>query len=339
MLKKIETFLVIILAICAVLLLLAISGRRADPAAAQTGEPTPQTTAPDTQPVTEPVTQPEAAPGTQPAAQPESTQPAAATPRGQVEQILERAELVQTAVTPQMESTDRDVAEDTSGLVGASHGAALAELAEGMRMNPVAAFWELVSAGLYEKRTDDTGSLSVTALKSPAQAAKTYPLTDEGARQLLTDLLVLAARTEDGMELETALLGANLTVEGTQVHWSEADQCHYAYFSCASDRETYILCFYLRGGEQIEDVEFQLLHLRHASGSTESLERMDNTAKKQAASLMAAAELLMTGKHWAGEGEIPFSYEVGGMQASLERFGFTGDPDRGSLVNYRLRMK
>ena len=339
MLKKIETFLVIILAICAVLLLLATGGRRADPAAAQTGEPTPQTTASDTHPETEPVTQPETAPGTQPAAQPESTQPAAATPRGQVEQILERAGLVQTAVTPQMESTDRDAAEDTPGLAGASHGAALAELAEGMRMNPVAAFWELVSAGLYEKRTDDTGSLSVTALKPTAQAAKTYPLTDEGARQLLTDLLVLAARTEDGMELEMALLGANLTVEGTQVHWSEADQCHYAYFSCASDRETYILCFYLRGGEQIEDVEFQLLHLRHASGGTESLERMDNTAKKQAASLMAAAELLMTGKHRAGEGEIPFSYEVGGMQASLERFGFTGDPDRGSLVNYRLRSK
>ena len=339
MLKKIETFLVIILAICAVLLLLATGGRRADPAAAQTGEPTPQTTASDTHPETEPVTQPEAAPGTQPAAQPESTQPAAPSPRGQVEQILERAGLVQTAVTPQMESTDREAAADAPGLAWASHGAALAELAEGMRMNPVAAFWELVSAGLYEKRTDDTGSLSVTALKSPAQAAKTYPLTDEGALQLLTDLLVLAARTEDGMELEMALLGANLTVEGTQVHWSEADQCHYAYFSCASDRETYILCFYLRGGEQIEDVEFQLLHLRHASGSTESLEKMDSTAKKQAASLMAAAELLMTGEHRAGEGEIPFSYEVGDMQASLERFGFTGDPDRGSLVNYRLRMK
>ena len=54
---------------------------------------------------------------------------------------------------------------------------------------------------------------------------------------------------------------------------------------------------------------------------------------------MAAAELLMTGRHRAGEGDIPFSYEVGGAKASLERFEFTGDPDRGSLVNYRLRMK
>lgn len=333
MLKKIETFLVIMLAICAVLLLLATGGRRGDPAAVQTGEPTAQTTAPDTQPETEP--------GTQPTAQPEPTQTtaAAAAPREQVEQILEQAGLVQTAVTPQAESTGREAAADAPGLAWASHGAALAELAEGMRMNPVAAFWELVSAGLYEKRTDDTGSLSVTALKPPAQAAKTYPFTDEGARQLLTDLLALAARTKDGLELETALLGANLTVEGTQVHWSEADRCHYAYFSCASDWETYILCFYLRGGEQIEDVEFQLLHLRHASGGAESLERMDSTANKQAASLMAAAELLMTGEHRAGEGEIPFSYEVGGMQASLERFEFTGDPDRGSLVNYRLRMK
>ncbi len=330
MLKKIETFLVVMLAICAVLLLLATGSRRADPPAAETGEPTAQTTAPDTLPETEP---------TKTEAQTEPTQTAETTPREQVEQILEQAGLVQTAVTPQAESNGREAAADAPGLAWASHGAALAELAEGMRMNPVAAFWELVSAGLYEKRTDDAGSLSVTALKPPAQAAKTYPFTDEGARQLLTDLLALAARTKDGLELEMALLGANLTVEGTQVHWSEADQCRYAYFSHTSDWETYILCFYLRGGEQIEDVEFQLLHLRHASGGAESLERMDSTAKKQAANLMAAAELLMTGEHRVGEGEIPFSYEVGGMGASLERFEFTGDPDRGSLVNYRLRMK
>ncbi len=328
MLKKIETFLVIMLAICAVLLLLATGSRRSDPPAAETGTPTVQTTVPTTQPDTQPQTEAQT--------EPTQTAPAAAA-REQVEQILDRAGLVQTAVTRRVRDSGMVVQPDTEGLAGESHGAALAELAEGWQMNPVAAFWELVSAGLYEKRTDESGSLAVSALKTPGDTAKAYPFTDEGARQLLTDLLALAARTEDG--LASALLGANMAVEGDQVHWSDADQCRYAYFSHTSDRETHILCFYLRGGEQIDDVELQLLRLRHASGGAEALARMDDNAKKQAAALMAAAELLMTGKTRAGEGQVPFSYEIGGAKASLERFEFTGDPDRGSLVNYRLRMK
>lgn len=330
MLKKIETFLVIMLAICAVLLLLATGSRRSDPPATENGTPAVQTTAPTTQPDTQPQTEAQT--------EPTQTAPAAAA-REQVEQILDRAGLVQTAVTRRVRDNGLVVQPDTEGLAGESHGAALAELAEGLKMNPVAAFWELVSAGLYEKRTDETGSLAVSALKTPGDRAKTYPFTDEGARQLLTDLLALAARTDDGLMLELTLLGANMAVEGDQVHWSEADQCRYAYFSHTSDRETYILCFYLRGGEQIDDVELQLLRLRHASGGAEALARMDDNAKKQAASLMAAAELLMTGKTRAGEGQIPFGYELEGWKASLERFEFTGDPDRGSLVNYRLRMK
>ena len=93
--------------------------------------------------------------------------------------------------------------------------------------------------------------------------------------------------------VDVQLLGANLTVEADQVFHSEEEQCRYAYFACNSDRATYILCFYLRGGAQIEDVEFQLLALRHASGTAEALARLDDHAKRQAVALMAAAELVM----------------------------------------------
>lgn len=337
MLKKIETFLVIMLAICAVLLLLA-GGGQSRQMGEETAPPTAQTEPSDAPPTTRPEAEP-----TDKETEPSDTVPVQTEPvsqaRRQVEQVLERAGLVQTAVTRRVQSAGLGASEDTAGLYGESHAAALAELAEGRPMNPVAAFWELVYAGLYEKRTDETGKLDLTAMKVPEQAAKEYENTNEGARLLLTDLLALAARIEDALALEQALLGTDQTLEGDQIFWSEAEKCRYAYFSCASDRGTYILCFYLRGGERIEDVEFQLLHLRHASGGAESLAGMDSTAKKQAASLMAAAELLMTGKTRAGEGVIPFSYEVGGAKASLERFEFTGDPDRGSLVNYRLRMK
>lgn len=335
MLKKIETFLAIILAICAVLLLLANSGRSGRPAAAETTASAVQTTAPETEPQTLPeTTAPEE---TTPATEPPAGTVPASQARSRVEQLLEGAALEQTAATRLATEPGLHAAEGTSGLASQSHGAALAALLQDRPANPVAAFWELVSGGLYEKKTEDTGTLSLTGFRTPEQAAKRYDYTSEGARQLLTELLALAARMEDGLDLEQSLLGANLSVEGDQVFWSEAEKCRYAYFSCTSERATYILCFYLRGEQQIEDVEFQLLYLRHADGGAEALAALDHKAKKQTASLMAAAELLMTGKTRAGEGEIPFSYEIGGAEARLERFTFTGDPDRGSLTNYRLK--
>jgi len=128
-------------------------------------------------------------------------------------------------------------------------------------------------------------------------------------------------------------------VESEQIFYSQTEQCRYAYFTCTSDWATYILCFYCRGTERIDDVEFQLLYLRHVSGDAEDLAEMDYNAKKQAATLMAAAELLLTGESKAQGGQIPFSYQLGKAEAALERFEFKGTPDRGSLTNYRLKLK
>ena len=330
MLKKIGTFLMIMLAICAVLLLTATANRSPDPT--ETTQPTIETTAPETAP---PETTPtETIPET--GAAPTETQPADAV-RGQVAQILDREKLVTTKTTRLVSSSGLGADAETTGLAASSHGRALAEELAQRQVNPIAAHWELVYEGLYVKDQDESGKLSVTALQAPAQTAAAYEYTDAGVRQLLTDILALAAQMDDGLELEMALLGANLNVEADQVFHSEEEQCRYAYFACTSDRATYILCFYLRGGAQIEDVEFQLLTLRHASGTVEALSRLDDHAKRQAAALMAAAELVMTGKTRAGEGEVPFAYEVGGWSAELERFTFDGDPDWGSLINYRLQ--
>ena len=325
MLKKIGSFMVIMLGICAVLLLTA-TANRSQPQP-ETIQPTVQTTVPET-------TSPETTPET--GAAPTETQPADAV-RGQVAQILDREKLVTTKTTRLVSNSGLGADAETSGLAASSHGRALAEELAQRQVNPIAAHWELVYEGLYVKAQDEIGKLSVTALQAPAQTAASYEYTDAGARQLLTDVLDLAAQMDDGLELEMALLGANLTVEADQVFHSEEEQCRYAYFACTSDRATYILCFYLRGGARIEAVEFQLLTLRHASGTAEALTRLDDQAKKQAAALMAAAELVMTGKTRAGEGEVPFAYEVGGWSAELERFTFDGDPDWGSLVNYRLK--
>ena len=71
--------------------------------------------------------------------------------------------------------------------------------------------------------------------------------------------------------------------------------------------------------------------------AAKKLAKLEKRGQRQAAALMASAELLMTGKTRAAEGEVPFAYEVGGWSASVERFDFTGDPDRGSLTNYRLK--
>lgn len=327
MLKKIGSFMVIMLGICAALLLTATANRsQTQP---ETTQPTAQTTVPET-------TSPETIPET--GAAPTETQPADGV-RGQVAQILDREKLTATRTTRLVSSPGLGADAETTGLAASSHGRALAEELAQRQVNPIAAHWELVYEGLYVKAQDESGKLSTAAFQTPAQTAASYEYTDAGARQLLTDVLALAAQMDDGLELEMALLGANMSVEADQVFHSEEEQCRYAYFACTSDRATYILCFYLRGGARIEDVEFQLLTLRHASGTAEALAKLDNQAKKQAAALMAAAELVMTGKTRAGEGEVPFAYEVGGWSAELERFTFDGDPDWGSLVNYRLRKK
>ena len=327
MLNKIGSFLMIIIAICAVLLLTATANRAPRQETTEATETTIQITAPEIMPE-------ESIPET--GAVPTETQ-AVDQVRDLVAQILDRAELADTRTTRLVSSPTLDTDSETAGLAAASHGRALARELETRAVNPIAAHWELVYEGLYEKHKDESGRLAVSGFVLPEYETYTYEYTEGGAQQLMTDLLNLAARMDDGLELEMALLGANLDVEEDRVFYSEAEQCRYAYFTCTSDRATYILCIYLRGEAQITDMEFQMLTLRHASGTPEALAILDDQAKRQAAALMTAAELLMTGSTRAGEGDVPFSYNIGDWAAKLGRFTFSGDPDQGSLINYRLK--
>lgn len=331
MLKKIEIFLGVMLALSASLILMATGSRKPPEVIPETTSA--QTTVPETQPETRQES------ATQPLAPPPTESAPVSQVRYRVEQILDTAQLEQTVSTHRIVDETLNASEATVGQSSESYGCALAEVLQERPVNPVSAFWKLVQAGLYDKQDDDTGELSVAGFRTPEQPAKEYAYTDEGARQLLTDLLTLAAPMEDDLALELALLGANVTVEPEQIFYSDTERCRYAYFTCTSDRATYILCFYFRGTERIDDVEFQLLYLRHASGDAGDLAAMDFNAKKQAATLMAAAELLLTGESKAGVGQISFSYQLGKAEAALERFEFKGTPDRGSLTNYRLKIK
>ena len=324
MVKKIGSFLMIMLAICAVLLLNATANRAPQ---TETTQPTVQTTTPENTP-SEPLLETENVPV--------ETQSTDQT-RGLVAQILDRKELVTTETTRLVTANDLLADPDTAGLSGISHGRALARELEVRAVNPIAAHWELVYEGLYEMQRDESGRLAVAGIGIPEYETYTYEYTEGGAQQMISDLLNLAARMDDGLELERALLGANVEVDEEQVFYSQEDQCRYAYFACTCDRSTYILCIYLRGEAKIEDVEFQLLTLRHASGTPEALAELDYRAKKQAAALMTAAELLLTGQTRAGEGNVPFTYDLGDWSATVGRFTFTGDPDWGSLINYRLK--
>lgn len=324
MLKKIETFLVIMVAICAVLLFMAAGTRRP--------ETTPEETTASTEQTAESTTASEKE--QEPTAAPNEEKVPENQVRGLVAQLLDREKLAATVTLSPVTNENLTAVDGTEGLADRSHGRALAEELAQRAVNPVAAFWELVYEGLYERKKDASGVLNTVSFQHPEHTAKQYDYTAEGARALMADLLALASQIDDGVALEQAVME-----KAGQVFHSQSEECYYGYFSCTADRVSYILCIYLRGGAQIDDVEFQLLYLRHASGDSEALARMDYNAKKQAAALMAAAELLTTGKARAAEGEVPFAYEVGGWNASVERFEFTGDPDRGSLTNYRLREK
>lgn len=305
--KKIGIFLMVLLVIWSVLLLDATKNRQPIRTPESTGtstEPSQSETLPE---ITIPsdITIPGDA-------------PTASAERARVEAVLEGQTMERTAATHLI----------WVGKSGDSRTGALAELASRRKVNPIAAFWVLVSEGLYERDGEKPG-LPIFDLKElPSQEKMKYSYTDAGAEALLTDFLTLAGQMADGLELEQAILGPDGAVDPGQVLLSEQDGCRYAYFARIAEGSSQILCFYLRGDEWITDVEFQLLHM---TGGTDP-----EQGNGQAAALAAAAELLMTGTARAGA-EDAAAYDVGGCKATAERFFFTSEEEEGSLTNYRLR--
>lgn len=349
MIKKIGSILLTILMIWAVVLLLATDSRAGK--SAQSAETKPSVNQNNT--YREPWT-PFLPSGTTEQTGPGETEPMHSAPSVDelgpsvpentalplVRQILEGEELAKTARSHWVWYPELNYHEDTTGTALTSNSWALALIAAERKMNPIAAFWVLRREGLYTKTEDDSGVLSAGAFSVPLQGVLGYEYTDEGARQLLTDLLDLSAGLEDGLNIESGLLGASEAVDEGQVALARKTGCYYGYFISGGERSTHILCFYLRGdkkGEWITDVEFQLLNLRSAQGSEEALALLDRRGDTQAAALIAAAELLMTGQTQAGQGLIPFTRQVGSFTATIERFCITGDGESGDLINYRLR--
>ena len=255
---------------------------------------------------------------------------------GIVEQILSANWLDETALSTCVYDPELMERKQVRDFGKHAKGFELAGLCDEQRMNPVAAFWLLVEEGLYEKTPDDSGVLPTPAFQPPEMEGKTYPNTAEGARELLTDLLQTAGTVSDGLDLEKRVLGSDGKVNPDQI-FEVPGECRYAYFVYYGDRTAYILCCYLRGGEQITDAEFQLLSLRYADGSGEDLEEIDAHADRQAAALMAALERLMTGSSRADQGRIPFDYTLEDCTAHIERFAFAGDGETGMLCNYRIK--
>lgn len=323
--KKIGHFLLIMLVLWSVLLLMA-TGSRTDPKeeSIQTGSV--QHSAPrETE-----------SPNTAP---PQTTEPENTALR-RVKNALEQRTLDETAYSSWVWNPDLNPQADVQGTAASSQGWALAQLAAERKMNPIAAFWVLVTEGLYDKTEDAADAMTAEPFAVPEQTAKTYAYTGEGARLLVTDLLTLAARMEDGLELEPGLLGPEGAVRLEQMALAQKEGCYYGYFISGGERSTHILCIYLRGdqkGEWITDVEFQLLNLRSAQGSAEALAQLDRRGDTQAAAFIAAAELLMTGQTQAGQGVIPFTRQVTSFTATMERFHFTAEGEAGTLTNYRLR--
>ena len=268
--------------------------------------------------------------------EPVQTTATATVHSGIVEQILDANWLDETALSTCVYDPELMERKEVRGFGKHAKGFELAGLCDEQRMNPVAAFWLLVEEGLYEKTPDDSGVLPTPAFNAPETEGKTYPNTAEGARELLTDLLQTAGAVSDGLDLEKRVLGSDGKVNPDQI-FEVSGECRYAYFVYYGDRTAYFLCCYLRGGEQITDVEFQLLGLRYADGPAEALEKIDAQVDCQTAALMAAAERLLTGTSRADQGRIPFDYTLEDCTAHIERFAFAGDGESGILCNYRIR--
>lgn len=282
-------------------------------------------------------TQPTTGAVTEPAGTTAQTTAPTAIRSGIVAEILEAKWLDETALSVCICEPALLEREEVRGFGRHANGFELAGLCDEMKMNPVAAFWLLVEEGLYQKTPDDTGVLGTPAFRAPEGSRKTYPNTAEGAGEMLTDLLRLAGEVPDGLELEKKVLGSDAAVDPDQI-FERPGECRYAYFVYYGEQTAHILCCYLRGGENISDVEFQLLNLRYAGGPAEVLEEMDAHGERQAAALMAAAELLLTGSSRADQGRIPFDYSLNGHSVHVERFSFSGEGETGRLTNYRIQQ-
>lgn len=311
MIKKIEQFLQIMLVLTAVLLLLATAARTPGTPVAGT-----ETTAPES---------------------PETTGAVQAEFGGADRVTVFLDEGDGDSISRCVYAVDLNADAGTQGGGSEAMGYALAKRCGTRQTNPIADFWDVVEEGLFEKTEDASGKLETAAFRAPGLEKQTYPYTAEGARALLTDLLTGAAEVDDGLDIEKKLLGTSGAVAADQIAEAPGD-CYYAYFICYGDRTAHLLCFYLRGNETIDDVEFQLLNLRYAAGNAESLSRMDQRGDRQAAALMAAAEQLMTGKGQAGQGQISFTYTLENCDAAIERYTFTGGAETGCLTNYRIRV-
>ena len=251
-----------------------------------------------------------------------------------VKEILDGHAMSETALSHCVYDEELYHGEDLTGAGTASPAHALARLCGERKMNPIVAFWSLTEDGFYKKTPDTDKKLAVPAVRAPETAMHTYPYTDEGVRKFLTELLTLSAGLEDGLPLDERVLGKDGAV--AQVY-QEGQECRYAYYVCYSPEAAHFLCFYLRGDKIITDAEFQLLSLRYADGDQKALKKADQLSDRQAAALMTAAELLLTGESRAAEGRVPMNYTLGDYAASIERFRILGSGDTGTLTNYRIR--
>lgn len=329
MIKKIGDFLFIMLAICAVLILMATGGQKEDPDDPVTPTATQQTTPAQTKPQQQ--TKPILSGLEQSAGQ-------VAPSYAQVQAVLDAKVPEQTARTNWTWVPELNYHGNTRGSATESLGWALAQIAADRKMNPIAAFWILVNEGLYEKNTAQ--SFSPDSFQIPDRKAGSYAYDQEGIRQFLTDVLTLAGEMKDGLALEEALLGEDGAVESEQVKLEQTEDCWYGYFAAGGERSTHILCFYLWGdGDRITVAEFQLLNLRSAQGIGSAPEILDRRGENQAAALMAAMELLLTGRSQVHAGGVIGDHQVENYRAKVERFAFTAEGEVGTLINFSIRCE
>lgn len=322
--NRIDQLWCIILVMSACLILLA--SERSRPAG--TGEPVAQTTEGSSETIE-----------TTAQTASESMEPAQDV-RQRVERILDANSLEETNLSHCVFDPQLNAAEDTQGTGEGAGAYALAQLCGQRRMNPISAFWLLVSEGLYEKEPEESTVLTVPAAALKTGAVKCYADSTEGARELMADLLKVSGQIEDGLDLEDRLLGTEGKVEQGQVAYSEREDCYYAYFVCYGDRTAHFLCVYLRddaAGESIVDVEFQLLNLCYLTGGETAVEQIRLRGIRQAGALAAAAELLLTGQSRTQEAAVSTGCMLGGYSAAVERFWFTSGNGGGDLTNYRIR--
>ncbi len=253
-----------------------------------------------------------------------------------------------------------------------SVGYPFACISRSMNANPIANFQCLVDNGLMvreEASEENSFKFMTNGIHTPYEMhnrslpvqEKVYAFDEDGCVQFLNDLRSLVYANSAECELMSER--NNFEMIPDSIFWSEEDHCYYVYTLFYDQSYANAVCIYLRStdGEAVTDAELQYLSVCYplgdgAAGIGMSTGFYRESVRFDFLSAVTAAELLLTGRCYLNEAQIPqnladltldipAAYALGEFNAQMHTAKYFGveekvqgyGMDSADLYSYRIK--